>query len=93
LLEIKIRNGRKKELSFRRRLMIGVQGLLIFKQIEGIAESLQRLEKPIQPFNWEIEFPEVFDRKNPGFDAIIGNPPFAGKNTAINANAMDIWIG
>ncbi len=39
---------------------------------------MQRLKKPIQPFNWEIEFPEVFDRKNPGFDAIIGNPPFLG---------------
>jgi len=37
-------------------------------------------------FNWEIEFPEVFDRENPGFDAIVGNPPFAGKNTTINSN-------
>jgi hypothetical protein len=48
----------------------------------------------VKPFNWEIEFPEVFDRDNPGFDAIVGNPPFAGKNTAINAHAdgyMD-WL-
>ncbi len=36
---------------------------------------------PIKPFHWEIEFPEVFDRENPGFDAFVGNPPFAGKNT------------
>ena len=33
------------------------------------------------PFHWELEFPEVFfdskQRKaNPGFDAIIGNPPY-----------------
>lgn len=34
-----------------------------------------------RPFHWEIEFPEVFVRENSGFDAIIGNPPFAGKNT------------
>ncbi len=34
-----------------------------------------------RPFHWEIEFPEVFVRENLGFDAIIGNPPFAGKNT------------
>jgi hypothetical protein len=34
-----------------------------------------------KPFHWEIEFPEVFNRENPGFDAIVGNPPFAGKNT------------
>ncbi|MDV3000172.1 MAG: hypothetical protein N5P05_001778 [Chroococcopsis gigantea SAG 12.99] len=38
------------------------------------------------PFNWEIEFPEVFDRPLGGFDCIVGNPPFAGKNTAINAH-------
>ncbi len=38
------------------------------------------------PFHWEIEFPEVFGRDNPGFDALVGNPPFAGKNTLIDAN-------
>jgi hypothetical protein len=36
---------------------------------------------PVIPFHWEIEFPEVFERENSGFDAIVGNPPFAGKNT------------
>lgn len=40
-----------------------------------------RTEQGWQPFHWEIEFPEVFARDNPGFDAIVGNPPFAGKNT------------
>ena len=39
------------------------------------------------PFHWPLEFPEVFDRDNPGFDAIVGNPPFAGKNTTIAVNA------
>jgi hypothetical protein len=44
---------------------------------------------PITPFHWEIEFPEVFASTSPaatkqllttspGFDAIIGNPPFSG---------------
>ena len=33
-------------------------------------------------FHWEIEFPEVFrdkfgrEKDNPGFDAVIGNPPY-----------------
>jgi hypothetical protein len=36
---------------------------------------------PVQPFHWEIEFPEVFGRNETGFDVIVGNPPFAGKNT------------
>jgi hypothetical protein len=26
----------------------------------------------------ELEFPEVFGRENPGFDVIVGNPPFVG---------------
>ncbi len=42
--------------------------------------------RPIHPFHWPIEFPEVFSRPNPGFDAFVGNPPFAGKNTLINGN-------
>jgi hypothetical protein len=37
--------------------------------------------KPVPPFHWEIEFPEVFSRENSGFDGFIGNPPFGGKNT------------
>ena len=40
-----------------------------------------RAEHGWRPFHWEIEFPEVFARENAGFDAIVGNPPFAGKNT------------
>lgn len=41
---------------------------------------------PIEPFHWQIEFPEVFRRQHPGFDAIVGNPPFAGKNTIVAGN-------
>jgi hypothetical protein len=29
-------------------------------------------------FHWEVEYPEVFTRENPGFDAFVGNPPFVG---------------
>lgn len=41
---------------------------------------------PLTPFHWEIEFPEVFSRENAGFDAIVGNPPFAGKNSIAASN-------
>jgi hypothetical protein len=37
-----------------------------------------RVQLGWRPFHWEIEFPEVFVRDNPGFDAIVGNPPFLG---------------
>ena len=39
-----------------------------------------------QPFHWDIEFPEVFERENGGFDAVVGNPPYAGKNTYKKGN-------
>ena len=44
---------------------------------ERLAEK-RRAGPPFAPFHWEIEFPEVFQRDNPGFDAFVGNPPFAG---------------
>jgi hypothetical protein len=50
------------------------------------ADSLRDGEHPLSPFHWEIEFPEVFARENGGFDAFVGNPPFAGKNTLIGGN-------
>jgi hypothetical protein len=53
----------------------------------SISGTLRNQGKGIMPFNWEVEFPEVFDRQNSGFDAIIGNPPFAGKNTTISGHA------
>lgn len=29
-------------------------------------------------FHWHLEFPDVFSGENPGFDCILGNPPFLG---------------
>jgi N-6 DNA Methylase len=47
-------------------------------QPERMMAVSARLRERVMPFNWEIEFPEVFDRENGGFDAIVGNPPFLG---------------
>lgn len=30
----------------------------------------------VNTFDWRAQFPEVFDRKNSGFDCVIGNPPY-----------------
>jgi predicted type IV restriction endonuclease len=35
-----------------------------------------KLYEKINPFDWKQEFPQIFARKNPGFDAVIGNPPY-----------------
>ena len=47
-------------------------------EIELAIKVLRRGSQGVAPFHWEIEFPEVFERETPGFDAIVGNPPFLG---------------
>ena len=52
-----------------------VEDLLSYRRAQEIAA-----EKRF--FHWEIEFPEVFrdkfgrEKDNPGFDAVVGNPPY-----------------
>ena len=48
------------------------------EQYRGWLEERRHGNPPLAPFHWEVEFPEVFERENPGFDAIVGNPPFLG---------------
>ncbi|MBD2150431.1 N-6 DNA methylase [Pseudanabaena sp. FACHB-1277] len=48
------------------------------EELEKLSQNLRSGDRGIIPFNWEIEFPEVFTRQNSGFDAIVGNPPFLG---------------
>ena len=47
-------------------------------ELKGQVTELREGEKPLVPFHWEIEFPEVFSRETPGFDCFVGNPPFLG---------------
>jgi len=51
-----------------------------------VVNALRVGPKGVLSFHWSIEFPEVFGRENGGFDAIVGNPPFAGKNTLLAGN-------
>ncbi|MEI7892727.1 MAG: DNA methyltransferase, partial [Myxococcales bacterium] len=56
-------------------------------ETDGIVDELRSGggERPVLPLHWEIEFPEVFGRGNPGFDAMVGNPPFLG-GSSISSN-------
>ncbi|GGM91962.1 hypothetical protein GCM10010106_44950 [Thermopolyspora flexuosa] len=53
-----------------------------------------------QPIHWPLVFPEVFDQgqkqraNGPGFDAIIGNPPFLGgsKISGVNGSAYRDYL-
>jgi len=60
-------------------------------KIEEAVGKLYAGSKGVRPFHWELEFPEVFrldesGEPQGGFDVIVGNPPFAGKNTIAVAN-------
>ena len=46
---------------------------------ENKGDSLVRINEVVQsihPFHWELEFPHIFLHQNPGFDLVIGNPPW-----------------
>ncbi len=64
-------------------------------ELQGLVDELHGGERPVPPLHWEIEFAEVFGRENAGFDAFVGNPPFAGKNTiaaALGATYRDALL-
>lgn len=47
-----------------------------------------------RPFHWPLEFPDVFHGAAPGFDAIVGNPPFLGgqRITGVAGTAYRDWL-
>ncbi len=63
----------------------------------GWLDDLRKANPPLAPFHWEVEFPEVLlpeERENPGFDGIVGNPPFqGGRNlTASEGPSYSRWL-
>jgi len=48
---------------------------------EGAIEKLNDIKKSKSKpfFLWKLYFAEVFQRENPGFDVVIGNPPYVGQ--------------
>ena len=65
-----------------------LESLLSYQRAQGIVK-----EKRF--FHWEIEFPEVFrdkygrEKDNPGFDAVMGNPPYANAWGMTNVDPQD----
>jgi hypothetical protein len=66
-------------------------GTVWLDKVEAFANAARNLDPPLTPFHWPVDYPEVFDRDNPGFDVVIGNPPFAGGNT-ISKSAPDGYL-
>ena len=45
----------------------------------------------INAFDWPEEFPEIFKGKNPGFDAVIGNPPYVRVHRLDKSTKEYLW--
>lgn len=74
--------ARQKERARIESLITG-QMTMNLPEVFTASRRLATGDHPIQPFHWQLEFPEVFEGKNPGFDAIVGNPPFlSGSRTS-----------
>jgi hypothetical protein len=79
----------------------------LWERVRELAATLRAgaPHEQIQPFHWEIEFPEVFARDDPGFDAVTRplpartpSPPAAGRAMAAGCRrcmpaptAMPTW--
>ncbi|MCG8599023.1 MAG: hypothetical protein MI807_02675, partial [Verrucomicrobiales bacterium] len=63
-------------------------------KLKGEIRAAKEAEKPVRPFHWEIEFPEVFERGNPGFDCFVGNPPFLGgkRISGVSGKPYSEWL-
>jgi hypothetical protein len=63
-------------------------------RFRAIAAELRADPHKLRPFHWPVEFPEVFAPADPGFDAIVGNPPFLGgrRISGANGDAYVQWL-
>ena len=82
--------GKPKERESKRVMYANL--LLAEDQASTAAPAATKL--PVTPLYWELEFPEVFERENPGFDAIVGNPPFLGgkRISTVLGNRFRDWL-
>lgn len=62
-----------------------------------IAETAIDTAKEKRFFHWELEFPEVFygkgkEKENPGFDSVVGNPPYVATKQIPKDLRNYFWI-
>lgn len=71
----------------------GASEMLFARALKDLAKDAVD-GKPRHPFHWPLEFPNVFQGATPGFDAIVGNPPFLGgkRITGVTGDAYRNWL-
>ncbi len=61
---------------------------------QKLVQEAKKLSRQKHFFHWELEFPEVFYDKakkdNPGFDAVVGNPPYDVISAKEQGRSIDI---
>jgi len=68
------------------------------KWVKDFTEKASKIAKEKHFFHWELEFPEVFfDRQgkkldNPGFDVVVGNPPYVNIYELSKEEGIVIYI-
>ena len=93
----KEREIRRKDLAEKfRRARERVTDLELEDELLGEVRVLKAGPKGVNPFHWELEFPEVFrlgqnGQPTAGFDGFIGNPPFLG-GTKISTHFGDRYL-
>lgn len=53
-----------------------VEGGRLPAEAAGMAERASAVAERYRFFHWPLEFPQVFHRERPGFDVVVGNPPW-----------------
>lgn len=99
-----------KEREKERTRRLDVLGAWLAKAEDGVPppmpQAVRQLSSPGWAFHWALEFPEVFHGKRPDpldaeqankaawMDGFVGNPPFAGKNSLIEAGGENYlpWL-
>jgi hypothetical protein len=61
------------------------------ERYRSLLEERRDHQQPLVPFHWPVEFTEVFERANPGFDVFVGNPPFLGGTRISEVAGMEYF--
>ncbi len=90
------RNDKPRAREAARRALAAMPGgdEAMWAEVRRLAGTLDHGAHPVRPFHWEIEFPEVFEGREGGFDAIVGNPPFLGgkRISTTSGDAYRDWL-
>ena len=71
--------GRQESVSARHVLEINAESVVERRESPEVAKVIAEARETADRyrfFHWPLEFPHVFHRERPGFDVVVGNPPW-----------------